>query len=126
MLVPRGYYVVTKRFSSKEERRRLVAAVYDPDLVDAPNVGFENHINYFHRDGHGLAKDEAYGLAAFLNSEPIDRYFRQFNGHAQVNANDLRSLRYPRREALRDLGGSQLRPGSEELEQAVLRQCPLP
>jgi len=88
-------------------------------------VGFENHLNYFHRDGHGLSKEEAYGLAAFLNSEPIDTYFRQFNGHTQVNANDLRSLRYPRREVLQELGSLLLKPGSDDLEQAVLRKCPL-
>jgi adenine-specific DNA-methyltransferase len=125
LLLPRGYYVVTKRFSSKEERRRLVAAVYDPDLVQAPLVGFENHLNYFHRGGRGLSKDEAYGLAAFLNSEPMDRYFRQFNGHTQVNANDLRSLTYPSQQALGELGRLQLRPGSSELEAAVLERYPV-
>jgi adenine-specific DNA-methyltransferase len=25
----------------------------------------------------------------------VDRHFRQFSGHTQVNATDLRSLRYP-------------------------------
>lgn len=126
LLVPRGYYVVTKRFSSKEEKRRLVAAVYDPELVETPLVGFENHLNYFHRNGHGISRQEAYGLAAFLNSEPIDRYFRQFNGHTQVNANDLRCLRYPDERTLRNLGGMGLKPGSEQLEQAVLRVYPVP
>ena len=100
LMVPRGFYVVTKRFSSKEEHRRLVAAVYDPNILTAPEVGFENHLNYFHRCGKGLGKEEAYGLAAFLNSAPVDRYFRQFNGHTQVNATDLRSLRYPSKETL--------------------------
>lgn len=125
LMVPRGFYVVTKRFSSKEERRRLVAAVYDADLLRAPEVGFENHLNYFHRGGEGLGKEEAYGLAAFLNSEPIDRYFRQFNGHTQVNATDLRSLRYPSKDTLRKLGIQNLKPGSAELEAAVLAVHPL-
>lgn len=125
LLVPRGYYVVTKRFSSKEEKRRLVAAVYDPEVVQAPMVGFENHLNYFHRGGRGLSKDDAYGLAAFLNSEPMDRYFRQFNGHTQVNANDLRSLAYPSQHVLSELGTMQLRPGSRELEAAVLERYPV-
>lgn len=116
LLVPRGYYVVTKRFSSKEERRRLVAAVYDPDILKAPRVGFENHLNYFHRGGEGLSREEAFGLCAFLNSELIDSYFRQFNGHTQVNATDLRSLRYPSLEVLRELGKLRLAPGTRELE----------
>jgi adenine-specific DNA-methyltransferase len=126
LLVPRGYYVVTKRFSSKEEKRRLVAAVYDPEFVPAPFVGFENHVNYFHRQGEGLARDEAYGLAAFLNCHPLDRYFRQFNGHTQVNATDLRSLRFPSPTVLQRLGRVGLIPGSGELEKAVTQEYPLP
>jgi hypothetical protein len=46
----------------------------------------------------------AWGLSAFLNWSSLDAYFRQFNGHTQVNATDLRSLRYPNREALVALG----------------------
>ena len=125
LLVPRGFYVVTKRFSSKEERRRLVAAVYDAEIMDAPHVGFENHLNYFHRGGKWLSKEEAYGLCAFLNSEPIDSYFRQFNGHTQVNATDLRSLRYPSLDVLCDFGKRRLIPGTPELEAAVIERYPL-
>lgn len=32
-LVPSGMYLLTKRFTSKEERRRLVACVFDPALI---------------------------------------------------------------------------------------------
>jgi adenine-specific DNA-methyltransferase len=104
LLVGSGFYVLTKRFSSKEERRRVVAIVYDPRLIRTEYVGFENHLNYFHRDGHGLDADTSRGIAAFLNSTAVDRYFRRFNGHTQVNATDLRSLRYPSLETLRALG----------------------
>jgi len=54
LLVPNGVYVLVKRFSSKEERRRVVAAVYDPKRIHAEQVGFENHTNFFHRNGEGL------------------------------------------------------------------------
>lgn len=126
LLVPRDYYVVTKRFSSKEEKRRLVAAVYDPEIVKASLVGFENHLNYFHRNGLGLSRNEAYGLAVFLNSESVDRYFRQFNGHTQVNANDLRSLRYPSSKALEALGKLRLSADSSGLEKGFLERCLVP
>jgi adenine-specific DNA-methyltransferase len=46
----------------------------------------------------------AKGLALFLNSTLVDLYFRQFNGHTQVNATDLRSLSYPDEEQLLRLG----------------------
>lgn len=104
LLVPAGVYVVVKRFSSKEERRRLVACVYDPKRISAPLVGFENHLNYFHVQSQGMPLNLAKGLAAFLNSTLVDRYFRQFSGHTQVNAADLRNLKYPALERLEALG----------------------
>lgn len=104
LVVPRGSYVLVKRFSAKEERRRVTAAVYDPTKVRAASVGFENHLNYYHQAGRGLPRKLAKGLTAFLNSRLVDLYFRQFSGHTQVNATDLRSLRYPPRDALERLG----------------------
>ncbi len=104
LLVPKGIYVLVKRFSSKEEKRRVVAAVYDPERITAEQVGFENHTNYYHRNGKGLPKNLAKGLAAFLNSTLVDMYFRQFSGHTQVNATDLRNFKYPTQEQLEHLG----------------------
>ncbi len=103
-LVPSGIYLLTKRFTSKEERRRLVACMFDPALVKAAWVGFENHLNYFHASGHGLERHLAVGLYAFLNSTVVDQYFRRFSGHTQVNATDLRALTYPDRETLQAMG----------------------
>lgn len=104
LLIPKGLYVLVKRFSAKEEPRRVVAAVYDPDRIDAEQIGFENHTNYYHRNGTGLPRLLACGLNAFLNSTLLDLYFRQFNGHTQVNATDLRNLRYPSTQQLEALG----------------------
>lgn len=103
-LVPSGVYLLTKRFTSKEERRRLVACMFDPDQVKTDWIGFENHLNYFHQEGHGLEKNLAAGLYAFLNSTVVDQYFRRFSGHTQVNATDLRTLAYPSRETLQAMG----------------------
>tara|TARA_R110002124_G_scaffold285272_1_gene463567 strand:+ start:340 stop:1665 length:1326 start_codon:yes stop_codon:yes gene_type:complete len=99
LIIPAGIYVLTKRFTAKEEKRRLVASIYD-----GGRAGFENHLNYFHENGEGLPLDLAKGLAAFLNSEGVDQYFRIFSGHTQVNATDLRNLHYPSREQLEALG----------------------
>lgn len=99
----KGHFVVTKRFTSKEERRRIVASVYASDL-QGDLIGFENHLNVFHTKQVGLSPALARGLALFLNSSLVDRYFRQFNGHTQVNATDLRSLNYPNREVLERFG----------------------
>ena len=99
LIVPAGIYVLTKRFSAKEEKRRLVATIYDGN-----RVGFENHLNYFHENGKGLPHSLAKGLSAFLNSEVVDQYFRIFSGHTQVNATDLRNLHYPTRLQLEVIG----------------------
>ena len=104
LLVPNEHYVLVKRFSAKEERRRVVAAVYNAEDISATCVGFENHLNYFHEQGKGISLTLAKGLAAFLNSTLVDSYFRQFNGHTQVNATDLRNIHYPTREQLEQLG----------------------
>lgn len=121
LLVPEGYYVLVKRFSAKEERRRVVAAVYDPLRVRADRIAFENHLNYYHLRGSGLPATVAKGLAAFLNSTLVDSYFRQFSGHTQVNAADLRSLRYPGWNSLVALGRRIGRtfPAQEELDRLV-------
>ena len=124
LLVPGAIYVLVKRFTSKEERRRVVACIYDPRRVCSERVGFENHLNYFHARGRGLPMDLAKGLAAFLNSTLVDVYFRQFNGHTQVNATDLRNLRYPTRAELESLGRKigDVFPKQAELDSLVKRE----
>ncbi len=104
LLLPRGNYVLVKRFSSKEERRRVVATVLQADDLDAEQVAIENHINVFHHRNAGLPLDLVWGIATYLNSTTVDVFFRQFNGHTQVNATDLRSLRYPSVDQLIALG----------------------
>jgi len=66
----------------------------------------------------------AKGLAAFLNSTVVDAYFRQFNGHTQVNATDLRSFNYPTRAQLERLGEriSDLDLSQEQLDEIVERE----
>ncbi len=94
MLFPNGPYVLTKRFTSKEQRRRVVAGVYLP-VEGYDHVAFENHVNVVHRDRKPIKESEAVQLAEFLNSELVDTYFRMFSGSTQVNASDLRRIRFP-------------------------------
>jgi adenine-specific DNA-methyltransferase len=124
-MVEPGYYVLTKRFSSKEERRRVVAAVYDPNKIKATLIGFENHLNYFHGRGKGLSPNLAKGLALYLNSSLFDQYFRLFSGHTQVNATDLRKMRYPSRDQLLRLGSHIQRrmPDQEMLDVILEKEC---
>lgn len=120
LLLPEGFYVLVKRFSAKEERRRLVAAVWDPSRNPGP-VAVENHVNVFHHNGGGIDRDLAVGLSNWLNSSLVDNYFRTFSGHTQVNATDLRSLRFPTRETLAALGSSRDAelPGQGEVDTLI-------
>ena len=104
-LYPNGHYVIVRRMSSKEEKRRVVAYHVRPeDFPGQSCLGFENHLNVFHRRKHGLPPDLAHGLTLYLNSSFVDALFRSFNGHTQVNATDLRSLPYPSSDTLELLG----------------------
>ncbi|WP_434055046.1 MAG: BsuBI/PstI family type II restriction endonuclease [Roseibium sp.] len=99
----KGHFLITKRFSAKEERRRIVATLYDSSLP-GKLIGFENKTNVFHWKKVGLNDDISKGLFVYLNSTLLDKYYRQFGGHTQVNAADLRSLHYPDRETLIRMG----------------------
>lgn len=117
-LYPAGFYAVVRRFSSKEERRRVVANVVDPGRLGSTMIGFENHLNVLHERRKPLPEDLSRGLAVYLNSTLIDQYFRRFNGHTQVNATDLRTLRYPSRDTLVALG--QWAKGQTALSQTMI------
>lgn len=102
---PNGFYCVVRRFSSKEERRRIVASVIQPGTFgDAKMIGLENHLNVYHENRHGLPEALARGLAMYLNTTGVDENFRRSSGHTQVNATDLKTMKYPSREGLIALG----------------------
>ncbi|HAT50043.1 MAG: Eco57I restriction-modification methylase domain-containing protein [Nitrospirae bacterium] len=122
-LLPAGHYVVTRRLSSKEEKRRIVPALFDPNRVACPGgkVGFENHLNVLHEGKRGLRPEVAQGLAVYLGSTLADKWLRRFNGHTQVNAGDLRVLRYPDRDILVKWGKrvGMVFPSQEEIDYMV-------
>lgn len=117
-LYPNGFYCVVRRFSSKEEKRRVVASIVDPAAFgDHSVLGFENHMNLFHENKHGLPEALARGLAVFLNTTAVDEHFRRFNGHTQVNATDLKLMKYPSRDTLTELGKWAMQQGTLTQEQ---------
>ena len=103
-LYPNGFYTVVRRFSSKEEKRRIVASVVTPTSFESDFIGFENHLNVFHFNKQGVDENLARGLAVYLNCKAVDDTFRRFSGHTQVNATDLRKMKYPDRNTLELLG----------------------
>jgi adenine-specific DNA-methyltransferase len=104
LLVPVRNYVLLKRFSSKEQNKRLHAVVLLKETFPFKYVGLENHLNFIHKYEKEMSKEEAFGIATLLNSSIADNYFRSLNGNTQVNAVEIRCLPFPSIENLVEIG----------------------
>lgn len=120
--VKNNNYVLLKRFSSKDEKRRLVAAIHLSSMGSYNTVGFGNKTNYLGLIKGELDSIEAFGLAAIFNSSFMDRYFRCISGNTQVNATEIRVMKFPNREQINSIGMKIQKLTSidtEELDQIV-------
>lgn len=129
LLVPAKTYILLKRFTAKEEKRRLVAGIVTAEDSYSDWIGLENHLNYVYRKGAELAEGEAYGLAAYFNSALVDRYFRAVSGNTQVNATEIRGLPMPAGGALEQIGEEVVKFKTREntsVEEIVGRALGLP
>jgi adenine-specific DNA-methyltransferase len=104
LLMPNANYVLLRRFSAKEDKRRLVCAPFLGEKFNFEQVGFENHLNVIFKKRGTLSSSETIGLSAILNSAIIDRYFRIVNGNTQVNAAELRIMPIPPLEVIKNIG----------------------
>jgi adenine-specific DNA-methyltransferase len=104
LLVPDATYVLLRRFSAKEEKRRLVTAPLIQGDLDEDLIGLENHLNYIRGVSRELDEELAYGLSALLNSTFLDRFFRISNGNTQVSATELRAMPLPAERDIRAIG----------------------
>lgn len=114
-------YVVLRRFSAKEEKRRLTAAPLLASSFSYQKIGLENHLNYINKPRGQLTIDETYGLSALFNSCVLDTYFRISNGSTQVNASELRSMPLPDISTIRRIG-AQARTDPSDFESIVARE----
>lgn len=104
LLVPNRNYVLLRRFSAKEDKRRIISAPFIGNRFNFKQIGFENHINVISKKKDALSDIETIGLSAILNSAIVDRYFRIVNGNTQVNASELRSIPLPPLDVIRNIG----------------------
>jgi adenine-specific DNA-methyltransferase len=109
LLVEDKNYVVLRRFSAKEEHRRLTSAPLFAGQLGSHLIGLENHLNYIHRPGGSLSKEEALGLSILYNSSFLDTYFRSINGNTQVSATELRAMPLPDLEIILEIGRKALK-----------------
>lgn len=116
--------VLLRRFSPKEDERRITCAAYACDFDRLPGavLGLENHLNYIHRPGGTMTNHEARGLSGFLASKLVDEHFRALAGSTQVNATEIRKLPLPPLETIEEIGRAlSNQPSLSEIDEVVTR-----
>lgn len=106
ILIPNKNYILLRRFSTKDDKSRLIAAPYFSNFIKSDYIGVENKVNYIYRPKGHLDRNEIVGLCALLNSALFDSYFRIFNGNVNVSATELREIPLPPFETIKEIGDS--------------------
>ena len=111
-------YVFCKRFTAKEERRRLQCGIYlAEDFPEYTSIGTQNKINYVDLvDGSDMDLETAYGVYALLNSTLFDMYYRVLNGSTQVNSTEINSIPVPPFDKIRLMGERLIESGDLSTE----------
>lgn len=104
VLFPSKNYLLVKRFTSKEEKKRVQSALYLQEEFVYEKVGVENHLNYVTKIKGEMSKDELYGLFVLFNSSYIDNYYRILNGSTQVNATEVNAIPLPSLDNIKTMG----------------------
>ena len=100
-LQPNGNYLFVKRFTSKEEKRRLQCGMYR--LKDYPQfeyISTQNKINYIACQSLCLL----YGMYALFGSTLYDQYYRILNGSTQVNSTEVNTIPIPSKDIIEAMG----------------------
>ncbi|HAP36309.1 MAG TPA: methyltransferase [Bacteroidetes bacterium] len=106
ILIPNKNYVFLRRFSSKDDKNRLIAAPYFCNVIKSEYIGIENKVNYIYRPKGQLDRNEVIGLCALLNSALFNSYFRIFNGNVNVSATELRDIALPPLATIKEIGNN--------------------
>ena len=117
LLIKNKNYLYLKRFTSKEEKRRLQPVVYlAKHFPEYELIGVENHLNYITKTTGIMTEKELLGLFVIINSSVLDKYFRILNGSTQVNANEINSIPFPSKEDILELGAMIINKGDLSVE----------
>lgn len=111
-------YVFCKRFTAKEERRRLQCGIYlAEDFSEYTSIGTQNKINYVDLvDSSDMDLETAYGVYVLLNSTLFDMYYRILNGSTQVNSTEVNSIPVPPFDTIRLMGERLIESGDLSTE----------
>lgn len=93
--------LMVKRFTSKEEERRLQCGIYlKQQFPQFPYISTQNKINFIKCDSPYIT----YGLYVLLNSSLYDKYYRILNGSTQVNSTEINQMPVPDRNIIESMG----------------------
>lgn len=99
-------YLFVKRFTAKEERRRLQCGVYlSRKYPRYSKISTQNKINFI-GGMKELSECIVYGLYVLFNSTLYDSYYRILNGSTQVNSTEINSMPVPSLTTIGELGKS--------------------
>lgn len=97
-------YLFVKRFTAKEEHRRLQCGVYlARKYSNYTRISTQNKINFI-CGLHDLSECIIYGLYVLFNSTLYDCYYRILNGSTQVNSTEVNSMPVPPLEIIEVMG----------------------
>ncbi len=125
LLIPNKNYVFVRRFTAKEEARRLVASQHIKTNIRHDHLALENHVNYIYHEDIELSEKHIFGIAAIFNSLLFDKYFRTQSGSTQVNATEIRNMKFPTLSTIENIGRQIIKygtPSSLEVERIVSRE----
>lgn len=97
-------YLFVKRFTAKEEHRRLQCGIYlARKYPKYKKISTQNKINFI--DGLcGLSECVVYGLYVLFNSTIYDCYYRILNGSTQVNSTEVNTMPVPPLRIIEKMG----------------------
>lgn len=98
-------YLFVKRFTAKEERRRLQCGVYlSRKYPQYDVISTQNKINFIDGLTTELSECVVYGLYVLFNSSIYDSYYRILNGSTQVNSTEINAMPVPELEIIQEIG----------------------
>lgn len=104
LLVKNQNMILMRRFSPKEDLRRLSVAPLFKVHFEYKYIGLENHLNYIYNPLGDFSEIELLGLTGFLSSKVFDTYFRITNGNTQVSATEIKSVKLPNASQINEIG----------------------
>lgn len=98
-------YLFVKRFTAKEEPRRLQCGIYlAKKFPQYSKISTQNKINFIDGMLTEMSECLVYGLYVLFNSSIYDSYYRILNGSTQVNSTEINAMPVPDLDTIQEMG----------------------